>query len=363
MSALSAKLKSILVNFEKGQLIGIDIGLSAIKIALISQPKKGVFRLDKYKSLALSEAAIIEDEIQKPEEIIEGISTLIKEMGIKKKIVCLGMNGPNTVTKRLQVPDGPRDEVEDNILWESEQYIPFGADESEIGFSIIGKIEEEDVVDAIVGALRADVAERYTSYISEAGLVAKVLDLNVFSLVNIFEYIYQDSLEEISDVGAIIIDLGAQFTSVVVYRNSGPILTKEISIGGVLVTEEIQRAMGVSYAEAEDLKINGDDNGNLPEEIIEIINNHIEKLLQELKKTLNFYIAIGSSEQVGKCYITGGCAQLPGFSESLFDLIDIEVETINPFEAIELQEKLSEDELVQASYCGVVAMGLGMRSV
>ena len=65
------------------------------------------------------------------------------------------MNGPNTVTKRLQVPDGPSDEVEDNILWESEQYIPFGADESEIGFSIIGKIEEEDVVDAVVGALKS----------------------------------------------------------------------------------------------------------------------------------------------------------------------------------------------------------------
>ena len=80
-------LKTIMVNFEKGQLIGIDIGLSAIKIALISQPKKGIFRLDKYISYPLTEAAIIEDEIQKPEEIIEGISTLIKELwGSKKKL-------------------------------------------------------------------------------------------------------------------------------------------------------------------------------------------------------------------------------------------------------------------------------------
>ena len=82
-------------------------------------------------------------------------------------------------------------------------------------------------------------------------------------------------MEDISDVGAIILDFGAQYTSVIVYRNSGPILTKEINVGGVLVTEEIQRSMGVSYAEAEDLKINGDENGNLPEEIIEIIDKHI----------------------------------------------------------------------------------------
>ena len=353
----------MMVNFEKGQLIGIDIGLSAIKICHLSQNKKGVFKIEKYLSTPLSEAAIIEDEIQKPEEIIKAIAGAIKSLKIKSKIVCLGMNGPNTVTKRLQVPDGPRAEVEDNILWESEQYIPFGADDSEIGFSIIGKIEEEEVVDSVVEAIRTDLAERYIGYISESGLVAKVVDLNVFALVNAFEYIYARSLEDISDLGAIIVDFGAQYTTVIVYRNSGPILTKEINIGGVLVTEEIQRSMGVSYSEAEDLKVNGDEKGNLPEEIIEIADKHIAKLLQELRKTLNFYIAAGSSEQVGKFFVTGGSSLIPGLTEALYDLVDLEVEVINPFDAFELKTKLSDAEINEAASCGLVALGLGMRSI
>jgi len=362
LSALGAKFKDMMVNFEKGQLIGIDIGLSAIKICLLSKNKKGIFKIEKYLSTPLSEAAIIEDEIQKPDEIITAISTAVKKLKIKSKISCLGMNGPNTVTKRLQVPDGPKAEVEDNILWESEQYIPFGADDSEIGFSIIGKIEEEEVIDSIVGAIRTDLAEKYIGYISETGLVAKVIDLNVFATVNAFEYIYANELEDISDIGAIIIDFGAQYTTVVVYRNSGPILTKEINIGGVLVTEEIQRSMGVSYSEAEDLKVNGDENGNLPEEIIEIADKHIAKLLQELRKTLNFYIAAGSSEQVGRCFVTGGSSLLPGLTESLYDLIDLEIEVINPFEAFELKMGMSDDEASEAASCALVALGLGMRS-
>lgn len=357
------KFNEFKVNFEKGQLIGIDIGLSAIKISVLSETKKGRYKLEKYESISLSEAAIIEDDIQKPEEVIEAIQSILKKQKIQKRIACIGLGGPNTVTKRLQVPDGVQDDVEDNIMWESEQYIPFGADDAEISFSIINRIVEEDVVDAIVGAARVDVVDKYMDYLKEAGLTVKVVDLNVFSIVNMFELIMESKLEELSAEGTIIIDFGAQYTSVIVYKNGGPILTKEIGIGGVLLTEEIQRTMGVSYEEAEDLKIHGDDNGNLPEEILGILEIHNEKLLEELKKVLNFYIAAGSSEQVSYCYITGGSSRLPGIKESLQDLVEIDVGEINPFEAIDIKAKIDVDEIDEIANCGLVSLGLAMRKI
>lgn len=363
MSALTEKFNQFKVSFEKGELIGIDIGLSSVKIALLSQVKKNQYKLEKYHAVDLSEAAVIEDEVQKPDEVVEAIVSTIKKLGITKKIVCLGMDGPNTVTKRLQVPDGVEEEVEDNILWESEQYIPFGADDAEIGFSIIGRIEDEDIVDAIVGAVRTDVVENYMEIISSAGLTARVVDLNVFAIVNMFEFIYEDRLDELSDEGTIILDFGAQYTKILVYKNNGPVFTKEINIGGVLITEEIQRTMGVGYEEAEDLKINGDSKGNLPEEILILIESHINKILEELKKVLNFYIAAGSSEQVGSCFVTGGSCRLPGLSEALQELIGLDIEEINPFDVLEVKAKLDDDELDEISTSGLVALGLAMRKV
>ncbi|MAZ48778.1 MAG: hypothetical protein CME65_09450 [Halobacteriovoraceae bacterium] len=361
--SIGEKIQEIRLNMAKGYLVGVDIGLSAVKIAVMAEGKKGSYRLEAYESFPLSEASIIEDEVQKPEEIINAIQTILKKNGIKRKIACLGMDGPNTVTKRLQVPDGDKEEVEDNIFWESEQYIPFGADDAQIGFSIIGRNEDEDVVDAIVGAVKIDVAEKYMEYLKEAGLHTRVVDLNIFAVNNVFELCFHDQLEDISEEGAIIIDLGAQYTSLMVYRGGGPILTKEINLGGVLITEEIQRSMGVSYEEAEDLKVNGDDNGNLPEEIISILEAHINRLVEELKKVLNFYIAAGSSEQVSHCFITGGGAQIPGIKDALQDLTDIEVEDINPLEILEIKGSFSESELEELAYRGAVAVGLAMRRV
>jgi type IV pilus assembly protein PilM len=287
-----------MANFEKGQLVGIDIGLSSVKVALLSKTKKNVFRLEKFKSIPLSEAAIIEDEVQKPDEIIEAIGKALEESGIDTRICNLGMDGPNTMTKRFQVPDGTKDDVEDNILWESEQYIPFGADESEVDYYVIGDIPEDEVKDVLVAAIRVDIAEAYMEYVKTLGLLPKVIDLNVLAMNNVFELVYEKNLDRYSEDGVIILDFGAQTTSVIVYKNSGPVLTKEVNVGGVLITEEIQRIMGVSYDEAEDLKKHGDDNGNLPEEIISIIESQISTQIAELKKVLNFYIAAGSSEQV-----------------------------------------------------------------
>lgn len=360
MASLVEKYKNLISNFEKGQMVGLDIGLSAVKVALLSRSKKNKYALLNYGSVQLSEAAIIEDDIQKPDEVIDAISKAIKNAKIIKKQTCLGIAGPNTMAKRLSVPEGAKDEVRDNIEWESEQYMPFNADDAEIGFEII-ESGDSDNVDAIVGAGRVDILEKYIEYAEEAERTVKVVDLNIFALSNIFELIYEDNIKEINARGAIIIDLGAQTTKILVYKNGGPILTKEINIGGVLVTEDIQRSLGVSYFEAEDLKIHGDEEGNLPEAIVVIIELHIQKLLDELKKVLNFYIATGSSEQVGYCFVSGGSARLPSITSAISELVGLETEEINPFDVIDIKGDFSDEELDSIATNGLVALGLSMR--
>ena len=108
----------------------------------------------------------------------------------------------------------------------------------------------------------------------------------------------------------ILIDLGAQKSEFVIYKNHKIMFTKEIAIGGVMITEEIQRQMGVNYYEAEDLKCNGDDNGNLPEEILEIIDDVVDSFFAEIKKTVDFYVSSTSDESFVECVLTG-CVVFP----------------------------------------------------
>lgn len=344
-------------------LIGIDIGFSAVKIIELKKTKKGNYELVRHSFVPLAEGALIEDEIQNEEQIIESVEHAYKAGKFSTNLVCLGLWGPNTVARRLQLAGGSREEIEDQVIWEAEQYIPFEVEDSSISFHIVGE-NEGGGVDVVVAAARKDLIEGFKEVIVKAGLKLKIVDLIQISLVNVFQLAAAEELAASERSSWVLLDIGAQKTEFLIYKNGMISFAKQINIGGLMITEEIQRQMGVNYNEAEDLKITGDQKGNLPEEIVEIIDAVIESFFSELKKTLDFYISSTSDEAFSGCYITGGSSQIPGLLEGLEALLGFPVRRLNPFDAISYDEAdFGEEEIDQLMYRGVSAFGLAMREL
>ncbi len=86
-------------------IIGIDFGISAIKLCEVSKTSDG-YKVNKYVSIDMPEGTIIEDEIHKEDELLRTLQQGIKELNTSNKWVCLGLSGPNTVIKKLQLPGG-----------------------------------------------------------------------------------------------------------------------------------------------------------------------------------------------------------------------------------------------------------------
>jgi type IV pilus assembly protein PilM len=359
-ASLKEQIDDLLSKLSPGGIFGIDIGSHSIKVCEVSG-NPGKFKVEKFGSFVLSEASIIEDQFQKPSEIVEGILEAMSRAGIKSKLACIGLYGPNTMTKRLNVPEGTKEEIEDHILWEAEQYITFGAEDSQISFHIIGE-NEGGGKDALVAAARNELIENYTNVLSEGKISAKIVDLNVLALSNIFEEVYQSEIDELSH-GTLLIDSGAQSTKLIIYKRGGPIFTKEILIGGGLITEEIQRQMGVSYEEAEDLKVTTDENGNLPQEILNIINIQLDQQIAEIRKNVNFYVTQGSTEKVDHCFVTGGNSLCPGFLDKLSASTGLEAQSMDIFKKIKIDDRKASNGMDQLAAISGVAIGLAMRKV
>lgn len=366
----SKKFLSNFVNSMKDTLkignrtiLGVDIGLSSVKIAEIEGNKEtNEFKLVKYVSIPLPEGAIIEDEIQNEDEIVEAINKGLAKIKASTDLICLGVSGPNTVVRRLQLAGGTVEEIEDQVIWEAEQYLPFEIEESAVSFHIMGE-NEGGGVDVLVAAAKNTVIEQYKAIMEKAELRIKIVDLGIISVINVFELAMGDKLDEPGN-SYLVIDLGAQKTEFIIYKNNMIVFSKEIAVGGIMITEEIQRQMGVNYYEAEDLKITGDENGNLPEEILEIIDDVIEAFFSEIKKTIDFYVSSTSDESLVACYVTGGSSLIPGIIEGLEALLGVDVGILNPFDGIGYAEKnFSEKEINEIAYRGVTVLGLAMREL
>ena len=101
--------------------------------------------------------------------------------------------------------------------------------------------------------------------------------------------------------------------------------TKELDVGGDSVTEEIQRALSLTYDEAEDIKKAVDENGNLAEEVVAVFESHYQYLIEEIQKVIGYYIQ-NSDDAVSKIYLVGGGAYSAGLINIIADTFEIETE-------------------------------------
>lgn len=341
-------------------VIGIDIGMSAIKLAEVSVLSDGAYKLNRFASVPLPEGTIIEDEIQKEDDLLKALQKGVEDLGSSHRFACVGLTGPNTLLKRLQLAGGSPEEIEDQVTWETEQYLPFPIDEGNISFSVVGE-NQGGGIDVIIGAAKKTVVATFKDLVERSNLKVKIMDLSAAATLNVIENVFGEEIKERGKTW-IVMDVGAQKTHFMIYKSGVLVFFKEMSIGGLTITEEIQRQMGVNYEEAESLKIYGDGSGNIPEEIVELINQVLDSFFTELKKTLDFWISSTSEETFDGCIITGGSSQLPGFAEALQELLETEVHILNPFSAISFNKNnIDEGEINEIAYKGVAAIGLAMR--
>ncbi len=364
------------------ELIGVDIGQSSVKVSKILN-KNDTYTLAKYASVPLPEATIIEDEIQDEDALKAALVAAFEQAKITEPYVCLGLSGPNTVIKKIQLAGGDEDELEDQVIWEAEQYLPFPVEECNIDWYVIGE-NMGGGLDVIVVAVKKDVLYAFKSIIESLGKKVKVADLSSLALTNVYEIAAEDTgfveSEEDDDdddetfertsantstkvliPSSLLIDIGSQATIFIVMKNGVPVFVKEIILGGASITEEIQRQLGVTFEEAEDLKKMSSGEG-VPDDVLMIINEINGAIVSELKKAQDFYINATSDDSLRDITVTGGSVRLPNLLEEIRSAFGVTVNVLNPFNEIEFNESdFSDEELNDMAHEGVVSFGLALR--
>ncbi|MCY4643667.1 MAG: type IV pilus assembly protein PilM [Bacteriovoracales bacterium] len=361
MGALNLKRFLSQIGLAPQKVLGVDIGSSSVKICEFSASKQS-YKLINFAIRPLPQGAFFEDEIQKYDEIVDILKDLIRESKIKSSYACVGFWGTDVISKLIKVPSGTKEEIKDEVLWESEQYIPFDIDDGTLSFDIVGE-DKGGGVDVLFVVAKTESVEKFKTLVEDAGFIIKIIDLNQFALANLFSHVCRDQLVK-SDKPLVLIDVGANSTNIIIQQGLKLVFNKEIPVGGQIITDEIQKVTDLEYEQAEDLKVNGDQNGNIPEEIVKIIDSSLDLLLSKIKKTLDFYMSSVGIDRFGACYLTGGSSSLPGLSERLRADLGVEILFFNPFDKIDVNEKVfDEDFLSLASSLGATAMGLAMRTL
>ncbi len=346
---------------SKKDIVGIDVGSSAVKVVRLHE-SRGSYNLVNIGIMPLAPETIVDNTIMDSTAIIDVIRNLMVGMKVKAKRVATSVSGHSVIIRKIILPIMTDVELESSIQWEAEQYIPFDISEVNIDFQIIGPdTKDPSQMNVMLVAAKKDFIDDFVSVFTETALEPVVMDVDCFAVENMFDYNYGFVDGEV----VALIDLGASATSVNVLKGDVSVFTRDIQAGGNLLSEELQKRLGVSSEEAERAKMGDRDIPDVdPGSIDEVLRDAIENLVQEVQRSLDFFTATSSEDQITKVYLAGGVSSSNQVREALESRLGISAESVNPFRNLSISEKEFDMEYLEAiGPMFSVAVGLAMRKV
>ncbi len=344
---------------KKDHLIGIDIGSSTIKAAEVVVSGSGR-KLVKFGTMDLPAGAIVEEGIKDPEKVAETIKSLLSLYGIKEDRTAVSIGGYSVIVKKINVPAMNETQLQDVIATEAEQYIPFDINNVNLDFQILGDSDQNpSQMDVLLVAAKKETVSDYLNVMELAGLTPVIVDVDAFALQNIYEINY-----EMGDNCVALIDIGATKTSLNILQGTKSVFMRDISFGCNQINHHIMSRVDCDFEESEELKLSDKQEKIPPEDINSIISSVVGDWTTEIRRALDFFYSTYSNEDIKNIYLSGGGANIKEFRQLLASQTAIEVETLNPFSALEIKDdRLDEAYLKQMAPQACICLGIAIRRV
>lgn len=339
---------------KKKDLVGIDIGSSSVKLVQLWQAKDG-YHLQNVGIVPLPPEAIVDNSLMDTATVVDAVRNLIDSLGIKSRDAACSISGNAVIIRKILLSTMTSEELEDQIGWEAEQYIPFDIKDVHVDFQILGPDQvDPNKMQVLLVASKKDIINDYVSVFADAGMSLSVMDVDGFAVQNAWELGNTASAEET----LALINIGASIMNINIVKDDTSLFTRDVQMGGNLYTEEIQKQLGVSAQEAESLKKLAPDSAQQPlRDVIARVNDTIS---QEIRRSIDFYNSTAANEERATgVRISGGCSKVQGLRGAVKERLGMEVEVLNPFAAIKYNEKDFDPEYLQ-EIAPLMAVGVGL---
>jgi type IV pilus assembly protein PilM len=344
---------------KKDHLVGLDIGSRSLKAAEIVESKKGL-NLKRFGVVDLAPGAIEDGAINDPESVAESIRQLFKAYNIKEQNVAISIGGYSVIVKKITVQTMDEQQLQETIHFEAEQYIPFDISDVNIDFHILGESETNpSQMNVFLVAAKKEMIDDYVNLVNLAGLNPCLIDVEAFALQNIFEASHGFQNDNIA-----LIDIGASKTSLNILKENSSVFMRDVSLGCSQINQKIVSLVDCSLEEAEQLKFGDKSDRINPDELKGIVSSVVADWCTEIRRAIDFFYSTYPDDQIKRVYLSGGGANITEFRQLLASETSAEVETVNPFKNLYVDDDDFDPEyLRQIAPQAAISMGLALRKV
>lgn len=360
-----------LTRKKQVEVVGIDIGEHSLK--LLQVRREGEKReIVHFKRLPTPAGAMEGEWIRDFPLLAESLRQLAE--GVSPELpVATAVAGQSVFIRHFTLPVMKERELAMAVPLEAEAHLPIPVREVMLDYLPLGKVVEDGVQkqEIMVVAARTAVVEQLQQLFQEAGLNLKVMDVESMALARTAALF--DNAWRTPERAVALVDIGATTTNFSVYAGGVLRFTRTLPIGGERLTRALVDFFQLPWEEAEKTKsiINlAGDLGTSGLTVLlhrktEVVQQAIDQLVLELRRSLEFYQNRYRQLKVDKLYLSGGTAQMQGLATYLAEGLELPVETLNPLLKLEVaQEARSKQKEMEATGAALAMVaGLALSEV
>lgn len=336
--------------------IGLDVGTSGVRAAHLSFSKHPPV-LVNFGQVSLPPGVVREGEIVDVALVSGAIGELWKRAQFRGKRVSLGVANQKVVARAIDLPFMEEKDLRGAIQFQVQEFIPIPVEDAVLDFQILDEFSTENnerMMRVLLVAAQKEMVSSYVQAVEGAGLSLEAIDFIPLALIRSLGE-QGDSLASPAGVGEALVDVGAGITSIVVHDGGAPRFARVLSIGGNSLTESIAAGMGVSFEEAESLKqtLGAAATPSAPategESAARILEQRASAFLDEIRGSLDYYLAQAEATKISKVVVAGGGSKLGNLRERLGVALRLPVELGRPLQKVQVGKiGLSPDQLAEA---------------
>ncbi len=341
---------------ENELVVGLDIGSHAVKVCQLKQTSSG-YAIVTLGSTVLPEGAVEDGTLNDPETVSQAISDLFKNLKIKKKKVGFSISGYSVIVKKVNLAVMDDAQLEEHIMAEAEQYIPFDIEDVYLDFQDLQTSSKEaDRTDVMLVAAKREIVDDYLDMLRSHNISPVIVGGGGFALENTYEFNYQKN-ENVA-----LVDIGASKMSINILSQGISVVARDIIVGSRQLTDQIQNVFDIEFEEAEALKLGSIQDDDKREEIEDIFSTTCTQWILEIKKAIDLYHSNHPDQPLKRMILSGCGAKVTGLIDFLAQETDLHVELFNPFlNMASNDKKIDPDYLESIGPEMAIAAGIALR--
>ena len=333
---------------------GLDISDESLKFVELIPAKNGI-RMGRYGERKIPVGIIESGKIKDPRRLEQVLLSLKKEEGFR--FVRVSLPEEQVYLFRLRLDKAGLINVREGIELSLEEYIPISAQDAIFDYELIN--EDSKSLEVQVASIPKNIIENYLAVFRNSQISVQSFELEAQAISRAI--VKKGDLETY-----MIVDFGQTRTGIFIVSRGIVMFTSTLDVGGMMLTNMIQKNFNVNFEEAEKMKKKfGLQRNTENREMFSVILNIVSVLRDEIVKHFLYWQTHKDEEGkdypiIKKIILCGGDASLMGLSEYFSISVKNKVEMANVWINIIDTEKYIPEIIFNRSLTFAAALGLAL---